>query len=274
MVKVSCNALFGDGTPLKDFGKIIQSRMKYLDETARDSIAACAVTFLKSLRTVTRVAKVSSIKVSVKNDASLYPSFSTRGGHKILCVRHTGSKARYDGDERIVSAGKPEKMQSWGVFRWTDNGDGKLRNYIIVAPSQSAAKAKAKSIVRSRQIRYAGLAKRALGTLMHKVSTKQNPKDPVPQRVNVKASQETKVRETIAKANDNSGGGKYSLSLLDNLKYAGDAIKGGQQAVSIQLKKAMNKIVSIINHKMPDGRDFFGRKKLKTPFPEVTRRRK
>lgn len=40
------------------------------------------------------------------------------------------------------------------------------------------------------------------------------------------------------------------------------------------MKKAMNKMVSVINKKMPDGSSFFGKKKLPTPFPEIVRKRK
>ena len=64
------------------------------------------------------------------------------------------------------------------------------------------------------------------------------------------------------------------MVLYDNLRYAADAVKGGRQAVNVQMKKAMNKIVSIINKKIPDGGTFFGPKKLATPFPEVVRKRK
>jgi len=83
----------------------------------------------------------------------------------------------------------------------------------------------------------------------------------------------TATKEIVAKSNDGNGG-KYSLVLYDNLRYAADAIKGGRQAVNVQMKKAMNKIVSIINRKIPDGGTFFGTKKLATPFPEVVRKRK
>lgn len=40
---------------------------------------------------------------------------------------------------------------------------------------------------------------------------------------------------------------------MDNLNYALDALKGGRGTVDTQMKKAMNKIVSVINRKIPDG---------------------
>ena len=58
------------------------------------------------------------------------------------------------------------------------------------------------------------------------------------------------------------------------LKYAIDAIKGGKAQVDIQLKKAMNKIVSVMNMKMKDTDKFFGPTKLPTPFPEIVSKRR
>lgn len=272
MASVQINASFANGATLQQFGKIISERMKWMHETARDSIAACAINMLKSIRTVTKVAKLSSIKVDVKVDAALYPSYTTLSSKKQPCVRFKGSKKRYLGNERLVFADKPAEIQTWFVYRFTDNLSPKLTSYLIVAPSLGAAKAKAKSIVRSRQIRYAGLAKRALGVLMMKINTKKVA-DAVPMHVTSKAKQLTQTKEIVAKSADNSGG-KYALVMLDELKYALDAIKGGRATVDTQLKKAMNKVVSIINKKIPDSDAFFGHRKLETPFPELVGKRK
>ena len=135
------------------------------------------------------------------------------------------------------------------------------------------AKRKAKDIVRRRQIRYAGLARRAIGILMQKTSTKTKVNDKVPMNVTALAKTVTYKRELIAKSNDGNGG-KYALALLDDLRYALDAIRGGKASVDMQMKKAMNKIVSVINRKIPDGNTFFSQRKLATPFPEVASRRK
>ncbi len=242
-------------------------------ETARDSVAACAITVLKAIRTVTKVAKLSSIKVDVKVDMTLQPSWATFSGRKVLCVRYRGSiPVRVKGDEKLVSVGRPEHISTWFVYRFTDNLSSTLKKYLIIAPDIASAKAKAKSIVRARQIRFAGLARRAISVLMMKTATKKV-NDNVPMRVSAKAREVTSTKEVIAKAKDGNGG-KYSLTMHDELKYAIDAIKGGRMTVDTQLKKAMNKMVSVINKKMPDGSSFFGKKKLPTPFPELVRKRK
>ena len=82
----------------------------------------------------------------------------------------------------------------------------------------------------------------------------------------------TSKREIIAKSKDGNGG-KYALVLDDNLRYALDAIKGGRAAVDMQMKKAMNKIVSVINQKLKKNGGLFGPQKLETPFPEVRKRK-
>lgn len=158
------------------------------------------------------------------------------------------------------------------MYRFQDALSPKMTTYLILAPSRQAAKAKAKQIVRSRQIRYAGLARRAISMLMMKTSTK-NVADNVPMRVSQKANEVTDRREIIAKAADGNGG-KYALVLDDNLRYAKDAVKGGKAAVDMQMKKAMNKIVSVINQKLKKNGGLLGPNKLETPFPEVRQRRK
>jgi len=182
MASIQVNATWANGKTLGEFCKILQQRMTYMNETARDSVAACALNVLKGIRTITKVAKLSSIKVDVEIDNTLYPSYTTRSAKKPLCVRFKGSNQRYVGKERLAIAGSPADIKTWHVFRFQDKLSPKMKTYLILAPSRQAAKAKAKQIVRSRQVRFAGLAKRAIGVLMMKTSTK-NVSDAAPARV-------------------------------------------------------------------------------------------
>jgi len=259
------------GKTLQAFAKVLQERMKWMNETARDSIAACAIQVLRSIRSVTKVAKLSSIKVEVKCDNTLYPSVTSHSAKKTVCIRTKGSNQRYYGEERLARCDGDIDFKTWKVYRFLDKLSSKQTTYLIIAPSQSAAKSKAKSIVRRRQIRYAGLAKRALSVLMMKTVTK-SVSDNVPARVTEKAKELTSHREVIAKSSDGSGG-KYALILDDDLLYALKAIKGGRQQVDVQMKKAMNKIVSTINMKLKKNGGAFGPQKLEVPFPEVRQRR-
>ena len=258
-----------NGKPLDAFAKVLQQRMTYMRETARDSVAACAIQVLRSIRTVTRVAKPSKAKVKLEAVASLYPSFSQHAAQKKPCLRVKGSRQRYSGKEIVRFAGRPANLETWGVWRFNDDTGTKAKAYLIAAPTSIDAKEVATKIVQSRIKRYAGLAKRAISILMQKTFTK-SVADNVPLHVTQKAKQVTHHVEKIAKGKD---GGKYALILQDDLRYALDAIKGGQSTVDLQMKKAMNKIVATINHKLKNGKGFFGDGKLETPFPEIVRRK-
>ena len=120
---VQIRSTFGNTGTIQTLSKLLQERMKYMKETARDSIAAMAINILRGIRTVTKVAKKSSIKVEVKKEGQLYPSFYSVGKTKRLCLRTTGTKARYQGNEILVGGQKmPTKNQH--VFRWTRLGRG------------------------------------------------------------------------------------------------------------------------------------------------------
>lgn len=246
--------------------------MKYLHESSRSSVSATAIQVLRGLRTVTKVAKPSNIKVEVTKDNSIYPSCTTVSKRKVFCLRHSGSNQKYSGDERIVKDGRIN-FKNLHCYRFTDEGGKKAVSYIVIASSMSEAKAKAKKIVTRRAMRYSGLAKRALSILMFKTNTQRVNDGVLNPRVEGKASEVTGKREILVKSGDGRSG-KYGLVLDDALKYALKAIKGGKATVDQQMKKAMNKVVSVINHKLKNSNDFFGTKKLDTPFPEVKQRKR
>jgi hypothetical protein len=101
-ISVSFSAKTADGLTLEQLGKVIQQRMTYLHESARDSIAAVAIQALRSIRTVTKVAKKNKMNVEVVREGSLYPSFTNKGGRKLFCLRSRDTKARYNGGEIVV----------------------------------------------------------------------------------------------------------------------------------------------------------------------------
>ena len=119
--------------------------------------------------------------------------------------------------------------------------------------------------------RYSGLAKRALSMLMFKTNTKKVNDGLLNPVVETKAMEVTSKREVVMKRGD--VGGSYCLVLQDDLLYAKLAVKGGQGAIDLQMKKASNKIASIINRKIKGG-GFLSNRKLDTPFPDIVRKRK
>lgn len=268
MVKITTE--FGQGGTIQTLADILQQRMKYMGETARDSSAAVAINMLKSIRTITKVAKPEKVKVQVKRDTSFYPSAYWEGGKKKLCIRITGSKQHYRGSEKQAWCNEKAPLKTQGIYRFTDEHKGTKTEYLIVAPSVSAAKQKAKMIVQGRVKKFAGLAKRALAWLMFKTNSRTVIDKNTNLNVESKANSLTRKTETIQKNADESG--TYTLTLTDELKYALLAIKGGRSALDGQMKKAANKIVSVMNQKLKSS-DFFSNQKLPTPFPEVKQRR-
>lgn len=272
---VQIHATAGNGATLKQFAEILQKRMQYMNETARDSIAACALQVLRSLRTVTRVAKPKGIKPELKAENQLYPSWTTKSGKKGVCLRIKGSNQKYAGTEKMIFAQQPTRGMDklWKVWSFVDPYSKSQKKYMLAAPNLTIAKQKAKAVISRYAMRFAGLAKCALSMLMMKTYTGKKENDNVPAHVTAKAMQTTRKSESVSK-NQQAEGGTYSLTLTDELKYAVDAIRGGKAQVDTQMKKAMNKIVSTINHKIPDSNTFFSPQKLETPFPELVRKRK
>ena len=200
MASIRIYASGADGTTLKQFSEILAQRMKYMNETARDAVAACALNVLKSIRTATLVAKPSRVKVELKVDNSLYFSYSTRGKKHAPCVRVKGSGARYAGTEKMVLSHTPTPGadKTWHVYRFEDEYSKAKTQYLIPSPNMALAKQKAKSIAQKRLMRYAGLARRAIGMLMQKAFTK-GVADAVAPHVTAKANEVTRKSETVSK---------------------------------------------------------------------------
>ena len=272
---VRIHASVGNGVTLNKFAEILQQRMQYMNETARDSVVACALQALRSIRTVTKVAKLKGIKPALKLENTLYPSWTYKSGKKGVCLRIKGSNQRYLGAEKLIFAQQPTKAMEklWKVYSFIDENSKSKKKYMVAAPNQAIAKDKARQVIARYAMPFAGLAKRALSMLMMKTYSGKVEHDNVPSYVTSKANMTTKKFEKVSK-NQHTEGGTYALTLEDVLNYAIDAIRGGKYQVDMQMKKAMNKIVSVINHKIPDSETFFGPKKIPTPFPEIVRKRR
>ena len=257
-------ATVGDGKTLEKFAELLAARAKYLNESAKDSVAACAIDALRSIRAVTAKATNASVvkNVEVKQDGVLYPSMKSVGGAKIICIRTKGG-TEYKGPEEIVVASDHAKLTTCFVFRFADWHNGKAgKTYLIIAQNAAAALKRAKEIKRRRAMRYSGLARTALTRLMMKTSTVRDGE-------RADAAVTRKADEATRKI-DQTSGKTYSVRIEDNLGYAVGAVKGGQAGIDTALKKAMNKIAATINQKCKNLLLF---KPLEAPFPEVRQRR-
>lgn len=253
---------------LDALSKTISARMKYLNETVSASAHAILTQTLRSVRAATKVAKTKGIKVSVKQRGDLRFSYSMRGGFRKMCLRDAGG-TRLDGDALGKPRFSPEvrglKLRDVRVYEFVD---ADKQTYLIAAPSKASAQKVAKTIASRRVMRYAGLARRALSVLMIKSNTK-GAFETVSQRINRKAYAETRTSETVVKT---ATGGSYTLTALDNLRYAKLAVKGENAAIDLAVRKAVNKSVGLITHRFKD-KSFFRPGDLPPVFPEVKQRR-
>lgn len=268
-----------DGKTIQAFQELISARMKYLNQTAKQSVLATCIDILKSIKPQTKVAKLSSVKVDVKREGGLYPSYTSQGKKHFPCLRVTGTKQRYKPTETLRFVNKQKITKASKVYRYTNTSPKmsiKNRNYLIVADSLVEAKEFAKRIATTSIRRFAGLAKRAISLLMKKTASWLNITNEIEGLNNYSiqkiANALTSFNEEI-KQNDN--GGTYTVTISDNLKYAIKAIKGGQNSVNVAFQKALNKVAGNIAHKLGDkNTDFFGNKVIDTPFPELKQRGK
>ena len=276
---------------LDALSKTLAARMKYLNESVQDGAHAMLSLVLRSLRVSTKVAKATDVKVDLKERGDLRFSYYATGGRREfrdkknlgettikvpvkMCVRNAGGVRIKDnscGKIRFVDL-QGVKAKTVKCFEFVDSyetGGTKFADrYLIVAASKGKANRYAKTIVSRRILRYAGLARRAITVLMVKSNT-NGPAEKVTQRVNAKAYEVTRIAEAVM---PNANGGVYTLTALDNLRYAQSALKGGSADIDAAIKKAVNKCVGNITHRFKD-RGFFNPGDLPPCFPEVKSRR-
>lgn len=253
---------------LDALSKTLAARMKYLNETVSASAHAILSQTLRSIRAATKVAKTRGIKVGVKQRGDLKASYTTNGKWHRMCIRNgAGARVRPVKDKlglRFPDAAKGIPLKSFHVYEYAHP----KKTYLIVAQSKAAAQAAAKKIVIGRIRRSAGLARAALTVLMVKTNNK-GALDAVDARINNTARKETTTRETVVKT---ATGGVYTLTALDNLRYAKLAVNGESAAIDLAVRKAVNKSVGLITHRFKD-QSFFKPGDLPPVFPEVKQRR-
>ena len=109
----------------------------------------------------------------------------------------------------------------------------------------------------------AGMAKRALGKLAHRISARENDATRATPRADRVAEEKTFVVERVA-------GDKYILEINDKLLFAELAVRGGKYGIQLALKKAANKVAGYIQHTC---KKILLPGELPTPFPEIRRRK-
>lgn len=262
MVTISADV---DGRPLSELSRLIVARSRWLGESARDSVRATAVTFLQSLRALTRIAKRNGEKIELVPSNLLVPSFRRWGGKSRPCLRVGKGGNAYTPMKgtRVIYADGLTNFTAQKV--WTaeiTRGEGDRRRtykYVVVASSQSSASRAVRRASAKRISSWRGLARAAVSALLRKAGGSSTTSG----KIGAKANDNARVTER-------GGGNSFSVQILDNLSYASVAVKGGTSGIALALQKACNKSASVINRRCADLLDF---KPLPTPFPEIRQRK-
>lgn len=254
-----------DGRPLSELSRLITLRSKWLGESARDSVRATAVTFLQSLRTLTKKAKKTGEKIELTPSNMLVPSFRRWGGKTRPCLRVGKGGNTYTpmkGTRIIYADGlvnfAAQKVYTANITR----GEGDRRKtyrYVVVASSKSSASRAVRRANAKRIASWRGLARAAVSALIRKAGGNSTTSG----KIGAKADDNARVTPRGA-------GNSFSLTILDNLSYAECAVKGGKSGITLALQRACNKSASVINRRCADLLDFAP---LPTPFPEIKQRR-
>lgn len=261
LVSMSCTA--GDSKALSVLSALIKERTRQMGELTKDAVVAVVINILISLRAATRDArsrKTTGCKVEPLSNYSLGIRH-VNGAPHIAAIKPDG---HHDDSMRFILADKSTDFKRIKLFRVTPEHE-RCRPYIIAVRNARDAKNYESERAQARIAQKGGLAKTALGLAMNQISTK-NVSDNAPQKAQSLANSLSIIK--ISESGFNSG--TLSLTYHDKLNYAVSALRNGRDDIETSLKKAANKVASIIDRHV-NGKGLEG--EIPTPFPEVKKRK-
>lgn len=238
-----------DGAPLSVLSDLIRQRQKYLGESAADAVVATGIDALNSLRALTKVAGKMIPRSDVRFGRS-DPQYitGTKGSTMGFLLRRVVYKRWFN-----------NKHTTFNYWQVVNNAKTDRHGNIRV---RATGKDLTAAWHRVGRIKNRGLARRALGIAMNRLSTRQVKDERADMRLARIAAANVMVRKTDA-------GGSFMLQIRDGLGYAVQALQGGPASIDLALKRAANKIAGRLC-KVAERK--FG-ERVATPFPEVKGRR-
>lgn len=255
------------GQPIDTLQRLIEKRMQFAGECARDAVIGTAITVLKSIRALTRDARQrrnfdNSFTVA---DTGYYGGYSQTEKRRVVRqgVSKYSPKVKMDAGVKFTRDTRhlPQYLQHIYKVDTMRHYRGKpLGVFYICARSAQEVAERERNMIRRQIKRSGGLALNALSAAMARCSTR-NPPAPVGSQL----AQTLGDRCTIVSRG--GGGGGYFVSVTDTLNYAASALKGGDGALNLAMMRAANKISGMIRHSVycPLDAD------VPTPFPEIVR---
>ena len=262
MIRMQARFLTDRGEPALALTKVINQRITELGESQRNAVVATAITMLKSLRALTKVAKLGRFRGQMgKVTGNYYASYKTLGGKRCPCLRLGSPRGPELTGSRVIWL-----VKSWrgntdrpDVFAVNDSVGNKQRATVfVVARSAAEVKQWASENHKARVAKYRGMARWAIGFAMGKVSTRSAMNDATSAKAKALAVSKVSVKQQKT-------GSVYSIDVKDALDYASYALKGGEAAVAIAERRACNSVVGYINSALKRAGSV--RKPLKIPFP-------
>ena len=308
MLNVDMSVDWG-GRPLKELERLIDKRIRQLGETAEDALFATANTFLRSIRPLVKVAKVSASKSAyVISDTGFYGGWKSEGdagkikrffkgaakGMKLgsgnymsRCVRtaHRGGKVvpyihpiwltgpgAFTGPVHIYRVRPKFGMRmTWGENRHEGC-------WFIGAYTQEVAERHAARLMARVIGKYKGFARGTYAAMSVALARLHNaPADSSALRQlhgrggsQMPASaQDAIYRAAEARLVTHANGAELHIS--NSLEYAKQALVGGESAIDFAMAKAANSIAGYLRSKSVAG---MLDQSLATPFPEIAKHRR
>lgn len=271
--KVTITATAAKGLPLTALANAIEMRRKQLGETTSEAVIATAINVFSSLRARTRIANAKRVVGYAVKPTGYVAGWYTEGGKRRRCVRAGKRGGRVTGRIRWMCE-RNARDSELSVFRVVEaEGEGKSAKrieYFAVAKSAAEVEKQCAEAKQKRIRKFRGLARTAIGLIQSDIS-----KRGVPKVANAGTLAATKAAQVYKVAVNESGWnmGRVSLTAHDALRYATNALRGGEGDVTLALKKAANRTIGIINNYVKRNIDP-ARPKIPSPFPEVKGRRK
>jgi hypothetical protein len=243
-----------DGREPEVLSDLILRRQRLFGETAQQAVIGTAIGVMTSLRAQTIVAD--ETKISFIRSASARVSWTTVNKRRSLKVEGWGELKK-----SINLAGRYRSGMKASAYVAKILKDGKVESIYLIAEHDSQVA----DYLKKRIKRYKGMARSAWGHLMRMTSQRTPASDPdTSAAVNV-------LRKNLSVV---SGGNQYdfAIQVIDDLQYAGAALKGGPASVSHAMQAASNKIAGRIREFCKEHPTFSGQS-IQTPFPEIKQRK-
>lgn len=270
MALVTIEAKTAEGRTMDELANLIDRRIRDIGETTRDAVTATAINILSSLRSQTKKSPIVGNKwMYTIQEMPLRASWERKCGKFHRVARNSGGSVDWPVTNRCRNlAGKQYiKGEMVRVYKMQlFNEDLPETVYYAFATSEGQARDYIEKIILGRVLKKeSGIAKNVLGFASAKLSTKSPAEEPISGRARSVAFHAAEVNIV-----DNGiASGMFSVEVIDRLKYATPALKGGEADLNLAMQRAANKTAGILHLRYVDlklGAD------APTPFPEVKKK--